>query len=109
VRDNVAVGTHTRAQEPAYVATKPPRRRIFLLALLLTATLVAWGVLVYAAIDFGGEARSGEPTAWTLLAITTVGAAACLFVTLILGSRLLALVRGRPAPVRPKGGHRATR
>ncbi len=109
MRHNVAVGTHARAEEPSYVPPKPPRRRIFLLALLVTVTLVAWGVLVYAAIDFGGEARSGEATAWTLLAITTIGAAACLFVTLILGARIVALVRGRQAPVRTKGGHRAAR
>ena len=99
-----------------------PWRRILLLALGLTATLVAWGVLVYAAIDFGSEARSGEPTAWVLLAFTTVGAAACLFVTLILGARILPLFqRGAPTatprtaptapvrPARPPGGHRAVR
>ena len=55
---------------------------------------MAWGVLVYAAIDFGQEARSGEPAAWVLLALTTLGAAACLFVTLILGARILPLFQG---------------
>ena len=82
-----------------------PWRKILLLALGVTATLVAWGVLVYAAIDFGKEARSGEPAAWVLLAITTLGAAACLFVTLILGARILPLFQqgasAAPTPTAP--------
>ena len=107
------VGRHTgeRTRETAYVAPRPPRRKILFLALGVTVTLVAWGVLVYAAIDFGSEARSGEPTAWVFLAVTSIGAAACLFVTLLLGTRILALARGREqAPARTPGGHRrATR
>ena len=89
-------------------------RRVLLLALGVTATLVAWGVLVYAAIDFGQEARSGEPTAWVLLTITTLGAAACLFVTLLLGTRLYSRITGKDADrpkaaPRPQGGRRAAR
>ena len=121
------VGKHTgeRAAEVKSEKTGVPLRRVLLLALGVTATLVAWGVLVYAAIDFGQEARSGEPAAWVLLAITTLGAAACLFVTLILGARILPLFQGQssappagstsptpptPArPTRPPGGHRAGR
>ena len=78
-----SVGRHTgeRAAEVKKVDTGFPRRKILLLALGVTGTLVAWGVLVYAAIDFGQEARSGEPTAWVMLTLTTLGAAACLFVT----------------------------
>lgn len=106
------VGRHSgeRATETAYVAPKPPRTRILVLALIVTLTLVAWGVLVYAAIDFGGEARSGEQVAWVFLAMATIGAAACLFTTLILVGRILTLVKGAEAtPARPKGGHRAAR
>ena len=118
------VGKHTgeRAAEVRTDDTGLPWRKILLLALGVTATLVAWGVLVYAAIDFGKEARSGEPAAWVLLAITTLGAAACLFVTLILGARILPLFQpGLPTavpptaptsptrPARPPGGHRAVR
>ncbi len=123
------VGKHTgeRAAEVKSEKTGVPLRRVLLLALGVTATLVAWGVLVYAAIDFGQEARSGEPAAWVLLAITTLGAAACLFVTLILGARVLPLFQSggqsaappagstspspaTPArPTRPPGGHRAGR
>ena len=105
------VGRHSgeHVTETAYVAPKPPRAKILLLALILTATLVAWGVLVYAAIDFGGEVRSGEPDAWIFLGVATVGAAACLFVTLILGGRILRLIKNEPAPPRPQGGRRAAR
>ena len=106
------VGRHSgeRSEETAYAVPQPSRARILVLSLILTATLVAWGVLVYAAIDFGAEARSGEPDAWAFLSIATVGAAACLFTTLILGGRILALVKGgEQAPPRLKGGRRAAR
>jgi hypothetical protein len=115
VGHNDLVGRHTgeraeRTTPASYVAPAPPRRRVLVPALLVTATLVAWGVLVFAAIDFGAEARSGEPTAWVFVGLSTVGAAACLFVTLLLGARMLAVIRGReqPAP-RTGGGHRANR
>ncbi len=114
---NDRVGRHSahRAAGPAHDAPPAPRRTLLLLALGLTATLVAWGVLVYAAIDFGGEARSGEPVAWVHLAITTIAAAGCLFATLLLGGRVLALLQrdtgpADPAdPARPPGGRRAAR
>ena len=83
-----------------------------MLSLLVTLTLVAWGVLVFAAIDFGREARSGEPDAWTFLGLAAAGATACLFVTMILGAKLVGLVRGRTAtapPPRLPGGRRAAR
>ena len=63
-----------------------------------------------------------KPTAWVLLTLTTLGAAACLFVTLILGARILPLFQGRrrqrqplrlrrstSSTARPPGGHRAVR
>ena len=118
------VGRHTNEQSAEDKSARPglPRRRILLLALGVTGTLVAWGVLVYAAIDFGQQARSGEPIAWVLLTLTTLGAAACLFVTLILGARTLPLFQAGsqteasptppatpPRPARPPGGHRAVR
>ena len=74
----------------------------------VTVTLVAWGVLVYAAIDFGGDARGGESTAWVFLGLATVGAAACLFVTLLLGARIVALVQG-PYGAGPPPGWSASR
>jgi len=114
--------TGERAAEGRSDDSGLPRKKTLLLALGVTATLVAWGVLVFAAIGFGQEARSGETTAWVLLALTTLGAAACLFVTLILGARILHLFREKvptvtpptattpPArPARPPGGHRAVR
>lgn len=58
------------------------------LALAMTACVVAWGYLVLAAIDFGIAARSGDSAAWWLFALASVGAVACLFVALILISRI---------------------
>ena len=58
------------------------------IALGITLSVVAWGYLVYAAIDFGGQAREGDSDAWWFLAIAAVGAAACLFVGLMLVARL---------------------
>ncbi|GAA4682441.1 hypothetical protein [Nocardioides nanhaiensis] len=64
------------------------RPEIALLAAGITLTLVAWGYLVVAAIDVGAAARSGEG-GWGWLALSAVGAVACLFVTLMLVARLL--------------------
>ncbi|MEP9362066.1 hypothetical protein ABLE68_03800 [Nocardioides sp. CN2-186] len=103
-----------------------PRRTfqpvLLLLALGITACVVAWGYLVYAAIDFGSTARGGDPTAWWFLALASVGAVACLFVGLMLVARLmrrLGITRApeKPAagdapddgPPRPVGGRRAAR
>jgi len=98
---------------------------LLLLALGITACLVAWGYLVYAAIDFGSTARGGDSTAWWFLALASVGAVACLFVGLMLVARLLrrlGITSGPPAPApvpdaspdrpaspRPIGGRRAAR
>jgi hypothetical protein len=86
---------------------------LLLLALGITATVVAWGYLVYLAIDFGGTARDGDGTAWWFLALATIGAIACLFVAMMLGTRLVTRFRASSAapspPPRPPGGRRAAR
>lgn len=85
-------------------------RRLMRLAAGISSTLVAWGVLVWAAIDFGSRARDGQSVAWVFLTIATIGAAACLFLTLTLVSRVVLLLRGldnRPPP--GSGGKRAAR
>lgn len=92
---------------------------LLLLALGITGCVVAWGYLVYAAIDFGSTARGGDSTAWWFLALASVGAVACLFVGLMLVARVLrrlGITRG-PEPrqkdeqeePRPIGGRRAAR
>ena len=103
-----------------------PRRRagfqpmLLLLALGITGCVVAWGYLVYAAIDFGSTARGGDSAAWGFLAVASVGAVACLFVGLMLVARLLrrlGITRGpeprqqddEPEESRPIGGRRAAR
>jgi hypothetical protein len=104
---------------------RPPRRfqpALLLLALGITGCIVAWGYLVYAAIDFGSTARGGDSDAWWFLAVASVGAVACLFVGLMLVARLLrrlGITGGAPRapqsvetpepPERPVGGRRAAR
>ncbi|CAI9416251.1 hypothetical protein [Nocardioides sp. T2.26MG-1] len=102
-----------------------PHRRfqpaLLLLALGITACIVAWGYLVYAAIDFGSTARDGDTEAWWFLALASAGAVACLFVGLMLVARVLrrlgmtgGAARSPGAateaePDRPVGGRRAAR
>jgi len=85
---------------------------LLLLALGITASVVAWGYLVYLAIDFGTDARNGESRAWYFLGLATIGAIACLFVALMLGTRLVSRLRNSsppPGPPPPPGGRRALR
>lgn len=78
--------------------------------------MIAWGYLVYAAIDFGSSARAGNAGAWFLLLLAGTGAAACLFVGLMLLTRLTAALGATKDPEsadeespRPVGGRRAAR
>jgi hypothetical protein len=91
---------------------KAPFVPLLLLALGITAAIVAWGYLVFLAIDLGRSARNGESAAWWLLGLCTIGAIACLFVAMMLGIRLVARMRaGSPPPASPglPGGRRAAR
>ena len=100
------MGRHSgEAAEPVPV----PRRRLAVLALGVTATLVAWGFLVWEAIDFGSRARDGDSLAWVFLGLATIGATACLLLTLVLATRVIATLRGdvQPRPVVPGGRRRA--
>ncbi|HET8961262.1 hypothetical protein [Nocardioides sp.] len=102
----------------------PRRQRRFdavllLLALAVTACVVAWGYLVKAAIDFGVTARGGESGAWLFLGLASLGAVACLFIGLILVARVVRRLTNPPsdsssgaqATAQPRlpGGRRATR
>lgn len=69
-----------------------PRRKLALYALAGTATVVAWGYLVWLAVDFGATARGGETTAWFFLALATIGAIACLFAGFMIGASALRLL-----------------
>jgi hypothetical protein len=92
-----------------------PLARLLPLALGVTLSVVAWGYLVYAAIDFGATARGGETRAWWFLGMASLGAVVCLFVGLLLVARLMRLLgvtkgeEGPPPPPRPVGGKRAAR
>jgi hypothetical protein len=101
-----------RLEDPEAAASRGPNGPLLLLALGITAAVVAWGYLVYLAIDFGTTARNGDATAWWFLGLATIGAIACLFVGLMLGMRILARIRAAappPPPPRPPGGRRAAR
>ena len=122
------VGSRRKAVKSASVVSAP----LLGLAVGVTLAVVAWGYLVYAAIDFGTTARAGDSTAWWFLALASIGAVACLFAGLMLISRLMRRLgpsSGAPpasssshsspvdtsgvgeAPVvpRPPGGRRAAR
>ena len=76
-----------------------------MLALGITFSIVAWGYLVYAAIDFGASARNGSSTAWGFLALASVGAVACLFFGLMLVAHLLRQLGITKSPERPDPEH----
>ncbi|GAA1795132.1 hypothetical protein GCM10009795_045840 [Nocardioides hankookensis] len=96
------------------------RPALLALALGITLSVVAWGYLVYAAVDFGSTARGGDSQAWIFLAIASIGAVACLFFGLMLVARLLRRLGITKPPTsteapdepdgpRPIGGRRAAR
>ena len=81
------------------------------LAVGVTVAVVAWGYLVYAAIDFGKSARGGDSRAWVFLAVASIGAVACLFIGLMLVARLLrrlGIGHHTPAPPAPPETHTRT-
>jgi hypothetical protein len=94
---------------------------LLLLAVGVTFAVVAWGYLVKAAIDFGATARGGDQDAWLFLGLASFGAVACLFIGLMLVSRVLRRLGltnpSSSAPstppeipqARPVGGRRAAR
>jgi fatty acid desaturase len=122
--DNVRVTQGKRAGARPKPRLRP---RLLLLALGVTAAVVAWGYLVSAAIDFGTQARDGEPAAWAFLALAAVGAVMCLFLGLALAVRAVRTLGSDPTPAtdspitpegpgtpptdppRPPGGRRAAR
>jgi hypothetical protein len=107
-----APGRHSGATRPdSDPSSGTSRGALLLLALGITAAVVAWGYLVYLAIDFGTTARDGDGTAWWFLALATIGAIACLFVAMMLGTRLVGRMRAGtpPSAPRPPGGRRAAR
>jgi hypothetical protein len=95
--------------------------RVLALAAGVTATVIAWGVLVFAAIEFGRTARDGQSGNWIFLGLATLGAVACMFLAIVLASRMQTLLSSdptrphsqQPDPPRPKGtpagGKRAAR
>jgi hypothetical protein len=115
----VTSGAKHAGSRKAPRSSRSPRstdRHVAIYAVGVTFAVVAWGYLVWAAIDFGATARSGNNAAWMFLLLACVGAASCLFAGLMLGVRLLTVVGilapppGSPeAATRPSAGRRAAR
>ena len=73
-------------------AAKPKRTlqpKVVALGLGSLAALVAWGLLVWVAVDSGRSARGGDSGKWVFLAAASVGAVVCLFLCLWLCTVLL--------------------
>lgn len=94
------------------------RPDLLALAAGITFALVAWGYLVFSAIDFGASARhDGKGSAWLFLVIACIGAMFCMFLAFMLAVRLSRAVgwsegptpRVKRDPSAPKGGKRAAR
>jgi hypothetical protein len=104
------VGGH-RGKRAAATTRRRSRGAVLGYALGITLAVLAWGYLVWAAIDFGSTARGGDGRAWWFLALAAVGAVACLFVGLMLIARLTRTLGGGPAPAAAprSGGKRAAR
>ena len=107
-RDNAAAGKRAGARRGPRKKARPNRGAL-LLALAITVLVVAWGYLVKTAVDFGSAARGGEETAWLYLGLACAGAAACLFIGLILVARLLRRLgitsSDSAAPIEPPESH----
>jgi hypothetical protein len=113
---SVSTGGKRAASRRAAPAPRTLNKAALGLGVAITLCVVAWGYLVYAAIDFGTAARSGsDGSAWSFMALACLGAIACLFVGLLLVARLmraLGITQPPPsddAPPRPVGGKRAAR
>lgn len=82
-----------------------PKRRfrpsVLAYAVAITALVIGWGYLVWAAIDFGSDARDGDSRAWGFLGLAALGAAACLFAGLLLVARLLRALGGTAVAAGP--------
>ena len=97
-------------------APRTVNRGALLIGAAITLCVVAWGYLVYAAVDFGTAARGGSgSSAWLLMGLASLGAIACLFVGLLLVVRLMRALGITETPERPDktprvpGGKRAAR
>ena len=96
-------------------APRPLNKAALVIGAAITLCVVAWGYLVYAAIDFGTAARGGNSSAWMFMGLACLGAIACLFIGLLLVARLMRALgiteapEKGPAEPRPVGGKRAAR
>lgn len=120
IRHNGLVGGHGKRAGARPKRSLPPRA--IALAGAGVAALVLWAYLVWAAIHFGSQARSGDHSDWWWAGLMTVGAVAALFGCLVLLTQSMRAQSTRPvgdtasgtteAPAaggHAKGGKRAAR
>ena len=113
---SVSTGGKRAGSRRAAPAPRTLNRAALGLGVAITLCVIAWGYLVYAAIDFGTSAREGSgDSAWAFMGLACLGAIACLFVGLLLVARLMRAlgVTSRPESdsetPKPVGGKRAAR
>jgi hypothetical protein len=85
-------GTKRAGSRKGHRGHRTFRPRLLLLGLAAVLALAAWLFLVRAAIDFGQSARGGESAAWMFLGLASLGAVACLFLSLMLVTVILRAV-----------------
>ena len=100
-----------RGKRAAAAPGRRPRATVLGYGLGITLAVLAWGYLVWAAIDFGSTARDGDGRAWWFLGLAALGAVACLFLGLLLVARLTRALgeASRRSPAPRAGGKRAAR
>jgi hypothetical protein len=87
--EGTPVGTPRRGARRAAKPKRSLQPKLVALGLGSIAALVAWGLLVWVAVDSGRSARGGESGKWAHLAAASVGAVVCLFLCLWLCTVLL--------------------
>ncbi len=87
--EGTPAGTPRRGARRADKPKRSLQPKLVALGLAAVAALVAWGLLVWLAVDSGRSARGGDSGKWVYLAAASVGAVVCLFLCLWLVTTLL--------------------
>jgi hypothetical protein len=87
--EGTPVGTPRGGARRAAKTKRTLQPKVVALGVGSLAALVAWGLLVWLAVDSGRSARGGDSGKWIYLVVASVGAVVCLFLCLWLGTVLL--------------------
>ncbi len=99
--------TTTAGRRRAEPAKRPPgpAKLLGAIAAGVVVASLCWFLLVLAAIDFGGEARNGNSTAWVLMVAASAGAIGCLVLVMLLGNKALSAIGLAKDPSTRHGSH----